>query len=159
MITDQLINGLYDNFVLMDQAHIITDIQVNTTIPVQFDLLLDTDTTVVLTSDTPIPNTMVNIKTSIISLNAPAEVTLPKGTPLNIHLELTVPVNASIPVSLPVHVDIPLDQTDLHEPFVGLQGVVKPFREILGPLPNAWEETPLCGPATRWLCQILLGVK
>jgi hypothetical protein len=32
---------------------------------------------------------------------------------------------------LNVDVDIPLNQTDLHEPFVGLQGVVKPYYCLL----------------------------
>jgi hypothetical protein len=58
---------------------------------------------------------------------------LPAGTNLPVHLELTVPVKASIPVSLNVPVDIALSETELHEPFTGLQDVVAPFYWLLKP--------------------------
>lgn len=171
LVNEGLLGGLYQNFVLMDQAHIQTTIivedtiLVEDTIPVVFDLPLSTDTTVVLTEDTPIPNTMVRINTGVISLNAPAEVTLPRGTPLNINLDLVVPVSQTIPVvlnvpvKLKVPVDIPLEQTQLHQPFVGLQDVVGPYHTLLNGLPNAWEETPVCGPLTLGFCRWLFDLK
>lgn len=160
LVQDGLVEGLYQNFVLMDQAHIITDIQVKDRIPVQFTLPVKTKTTVVLTKDVAIPNTWVSLTTSgqgiNLSINAPADITLPVNTPLEIMLDITVPVSTTIPVELPVHVDIPLNQTQLHEPFVGLQNVVSTYRNFLGTLPNAWGETPICKPQTDWLCQGLL---
>jgi hypothetical protein len=161
LVEDKLIGGLYDNFVLMDQAHIITDINVEAPIPIQFDLPVSSNTTVVLTKDIEIPNTWVALNTTgqgiNLSINAPADITLPEGTPLDIQLTMTVPVSATIPVNLPVHVDIPLNQTQLHYPFTGLQNVVKPYRDYLGGLPDAWEETPFCTSKTAWLCQTFLG--
>lgn len=171
LVNDGLIGGLYQNFVLMDQAHIQTTIVVEDTIlvedtiPVVFDLPLNTDTTVVLTEDIPIPNTLVRINTGVISLNAPAEVTLPRGTPLKINLDLTVPVNQTIPVvlnvpvKLKVPVDIPLENTQLHQPFVGLQDVVSPYRTMLNDAPSTWEETPVCGPVSMWLCRWLFDLE
>jgi hypothetical protein len=38
-----------------------------------------------------------------------------------------------VPVVLNVDVDIPLEQTQLHEPFTGLQDVVKPFYCMINP--------------------------
>ena len=64
-IDKQLLTGLYDNFALMDQAHIVTTISVETTIQVQdtiqvvFDLPLNQDTEVVLTQDTPIDDVSI----------------------------------------------------------------------------------------------------
>lgn len=163
LVQDGLISGLYDNFVKMDAAHIKTDIQVNASIPIQFDLPVSTDTTVVLTRDTEIPDTFVALNTVgsgiNLSINAPANITLPVGTPLDIHLEIVVPVSTTIPVSLPVHVDIPLNQTELHEPFVGLQNVVAPYRAFLGGLPNTWQAIPICGPGMHWLCNWVLDIK
>lgn len=172
LVSEQLIGGLYENFEKMDNAHIVTQIQVQDTIhvadtmPVVFDLPLSQETTVVLTQDTQIPNTWVALNTSgqgiSLSITAPANITLPAGAPLNIKLDLTVPVSQTIPVvlnvpvNLTVPVDIPLDQTQLHEPFVGLRGVVEPYHGMLAELPNSWEETPFCGPLTRWLCQWVL---
>jgi hypothetical protein len=163
LVQDGLIGGLYDNFVKMDAAHIQTDIQVNASIPIQFDLPVSTDTTVVLTRDTEIPDTFVALNTVgsgiNLSINAPANITLPVGTPLDIHLEIVVPVSTTVPISLPVHVDIPLNQTELHEPFVGLQNVVAPYRTFLSELPNTWQGTPICSPGMSWLCNWVFDIK
>jgi hypothetical protein len=163
LVEQGLVGGLYNNFVLMDQAHIVTDITVNATIPIRFDLPVSTNTTVYLTKDIKIPNTWVALNTAgqgiNLSINAPADITLPEGTPLDIQLTITVPVSTTVPVSLPVHVDIPLNQTELHQPFTGLQSVVAPYRAFLGSLPNAWEDTPVCTPKTDWMCQKLFDLK
>jgi len=146
-----LIGGLYNNFVKMDNANIITDIQVDTSFPVQFDLPLDQNTTVILTEDTPIEDATIYLNGASVPLN----IVLPAGTPLKIGLDLEVPVDTSISVSIPVHVDIPLDQTELHEPFVGLQDVVSPYNDLLHPLPDSWEDAPFCGSLTNWACDMI----
>jgi hypothetical protein len=125
---DRLLGGLYSNFEKMDRAHITTNVRVNTTIPVKFDLQLNQGTSVVLSQDVTIDNAVVTVKTGGLNItNALTTIVLPQGTTLPIVLNLTVPVDASVPVTLDVPVDIPLNQTDLHEPFVGLQEVVEPF--------------------------------
>ncbi len=163
LIQGDLIGGLYDNFVKMDQAHIITDIQVSAPIPVRFNLPVQTDTTVILTRDISIPNTYVSLTTAgagiNLSINAPANITLPENTPLDIRLSINVPVSNTIQVNLPVHVDIPLAKTELHEPFSGLQQVLAPYRRYLGELPNSWEQSGVCGPGARWLCAWIFDLK
>jgi hypothetical protein len=130
----------------MDEASIKTTILVEETIQVVddiavvFDLPLQQNTIVVLTENISIANTIVYLNGQPIYTT----VVLPVGTPLNIKLDLTVPVSTTIPVvlnvpvALEVPVDIPLNQTELHEPFVGLRDVVSPFRELLGDLPDSW---------------------
>jgi hypothetical protein len=136
-----LVGGLHANFVRMDEAHIKTTIQVNANIPVSFNLPVKTNTTVILTQDTNLPNAIVSLSTGGLTItNAPTNITLPAGTNLPIALDISVPVNIQIPVQIPVEVDIPLDQTELHNPFVGLQQVVKPYIDLLGTLPNSWDE-------------------
>ncbi len=156
IINDQLLAGLYENFVLMDQAHIRTVIPVSTQVPAQFDLPLETDTVVILTENTYIANAQVSsLVTGGLSIyNAPADIVLPAGTKLPVHLKLVVPVDQSIPVDLKVNVDIPLEQTELHQPFVGLQQVVKPYVALMDQLPDSWNQI-LCGrpdePVCSWL--------
>ncbi len=155
LVQNQLIGGLYNNFRLMDQAHIRTTIPVNAEVPAKFDLPLNTETTVILTQDTRIQGA------TIYSLNAGAlyisqartDIVLPAGTQLPVALNLTVPVDQKIPVNLVVNVDIPLEQTDLHPPFIGLQEVVKPYYTLLGDLPDTWQ-LALCGssPDSEGLC-------
>ena len=48
---------------------------------------------------------------------------------------MQIPVDAMIPVTLTVPVSIPLNETDLHQPFVGLQQVVQPYDTLLKELP------------------------
>ncbi len=142
-----LLKGLYDNFQLMDQAHITTDIKVVDEIPVEFTLGLNQETTVVLSEDVTIDGARVALTTGGLNIfNAPATVTLPAGTNLPIILNLQVPVNEMIPIELNVPVDIALSKTDLHEPFEGLQDVVKPLYCLVSPAAKALDGTDICSP-------------
>jgi len=159
LIQDQVLGGLFDNFVLMDQAHIKTTIPVTTNVPAKFDLLLNTNTVVILTEDTPINDARVNLYTGGLSItNAPANIVLPAGTHLPIALNLTVPVDQMIPVNLIVEVDIPLNETELHEPFTGLQQVVAPYRLLLSNTPDSATEIDACQTWWGgWICRLVFG--
>ncbi len=154
LVQDQLLGGLYQNFILMDQAHIRTSIPVNTDVPAKFDLPLKTNTVVVLTEDTVLDNARVaRLTTGGLTIeNAPATIVLPTGTRLPVALDLSVPVDQMIPVSLTVDVDIPLNKTDLHKPFVGLQEVVRPYYRMLGEMPGSWDAI-ICGSQPGAFCQ------
>ncbi len=137
-----LLKGLYDNFELMDNAHITTNILVEDEIPVTFKLKLNQETTVVLSEDVTISGARVALTTGGLNIfNAPATVVLPAGTNLPIVLNLEVPVDEMIPVTLNVPVDIALNETDLHKPFTGLQTVVEPLYCLVSPdATNALDE-------------------
>jgi len=140
-----LLGGLYTNFEKMDRAHITTTIPVETTIPVKFDLQLNQQTNVVWSQDVTINNALVTVKTGGLNIvNALTTIVLPQGTTLPIVLDLTVPVDKVVPVALTVEVDIPLDQTQLHEPFSGLQDVVKPFYCMINPGALKLDGQPVC---------------
>jgi hypothetical protein len=143
VVNDQLVTGLYDNFVKMEESVISTQILVEDTIPVVFTLPLQQTTNVVIVEDTIIPETMVKIDTGELVINAPATITLPSGTILAAALDLEVPVDTEIPVTLLVDVSIPLNETDLRAPFVGLQQVIAPYSSLLSEAPDSWEES-LC---------------
>jgi len=160
VVNDQLVTGLYDNFVKMEESVISTQILVEDTIPVVFTLPLQQTTNVVIVEDTIIPETMVKIDTGELVINAPATITLPSGTILAAALDLEVPVDTEIPVTLLVDVSIPLNETDLRAPFVGLQQVIAPYSSLLSEAPDSWEES-LCessdGSAACSLGQMLDG--
>jgi hypothetical protein len=67
--------------------------------------------------------------------------------PINIE-NLVVPVDQKVLASLDVPVDIPLDQTELHEPFVGLQRVVQPWY-CLVKRDATFNGVPICVPAAE----------
>lgn len=158
LVGDQLLGGLQTNFAQMDAATIETSVVVNDsitvddTIPVQFTLTLNQVTNVTLTENTSIPNTIVTLN----GVQVPTNIILPAGTILPIALNLDVPVDQTIPILLevPVHlevpVSIPLKETELHQPFTGLQGVVAPYNEMLAEAPNSWCEA-------GWLLCLLFG--
>jgi hypothetical protein len=154
----QLIGGLYQNFEKMDQAHIRTTIPISAQVPAKFDLPLNTNTMVTLTEDTYIQGaTIYDLNAgNVFITSAATNIILPAGTQLPIGLNLTVPVDQQIPVNLMVAVDIPLNQTELHEPFVGLQEVVKPYYLLLEGLPDTWQEV-MCGPNPSGICPQLIN--
>jgi len=142
---NSLLGGLYTNFEKMDRANITADIQVDTTIPVKFDLLLNQQTNVVLSQDVIIQNARVTVNTGGLNItNALTTIVLPQGTNLPVVLNLTVPVDTTVPVTLNVPVDIPLDQTELHEPFTGLQDVIRPFYCMINSSAVNLDGLPLC---------------
>ena len=159
LVQVQLVDGLYQNFVKMDEAHIVTTILVSDTIklhdsiPVVFDLPLKQGTEITLTKDTPIKKASVILNGQPV----PTDIILQEGTRMSIALDLVVPVNQqvpvdlSVPVKLMVPVDIPLANTELHEPFAGLQDVVAPYKKVLDGLPDSWGGL-LCIPFKGWLC-------
>jgi hypothetical protein len=142
---NSLLGGLYTNFEKMDRADITTNVQVDTTIPVKFDMQLNQQTNVVLSQDVRIDNARVTVNTGGLNItNALTTIVLPQGTTLPVVLNLTVPVDTTVPVTLNVPVNIPLDQTELHEPFVGLQDVVRPFYCIVNSSAVNLDGLPLC---------------
>jgi hypothetical protein len=125
--TTGLLGGLYSNFVKMDQARITRTVPVKANIPLNIVVPVQATTSITLAERAVIQNAHVVINTSSMSINAPAQVTLPAGTPLMVTLNFPLTVQNTIPVELNVPVDIPLNETELHQPFVGLQQVVKPW--------------------------------
>jgi hypothetical protein len=160
LISQQLLGGLYYNFVRMDQARIKTEVKVTDTIrvkdsiPVVFDLPLAQETRIVLTQRTPINGATIFLNGQAV----PIDIILPAGTGLNIRLNMTVPVNQTVPVvldvpiELSVPVEIPLQETELHEPFIGLQDVISPYYWQLGRLPDSWEEVIRCALRIEGVC-------
>lgn len=128
-----LLGGLHQNFVKMDEASIKTQIPVNANIPLNITVPVQATTQITLSEAAVIRNAQVIINTGSLDINASATVTLPANTPLSVNLDFPLQVTDTIPVSLMVDVDIPLKNTELHEPFVGLQKVVEPYYCLLQP--------------------------
>lgn len=137
--------GLYSNFEKMERASIQTNVEVNTSIPVKFDLQLNQQTNVVLSQDVTITNALVTVNTGGLNISrANTTIVLPAGTTLPVNLALTVPVDQQVPVTLNVPVDIKLKDTQLNDPFVGLQNVIKPLYCLLEPAAVNMDGNPIC---------------
>lgn len=143
-----LLGGLYTNFVKMDQATISSNIPVDATIPLNIVVPVQATTRITLAESVVIPNAHVRINTGEVNIDADAVVTLPANTPLTVTLDFPLNVQNSIPIHLDVPVNIPLSQTQLHEPFVGLQQVVEPWYCLVEP--NAFVNgVQVCSPISN----------
>jgi hypothetical protein len=152
-----LLGGLYDNFVKMDQATISTNIPVQADIPLNFAVPVDRseptglETEIKLSREATIEGVrvVINQPGTEFRLNSFATITLPRGTVLNVFIQrFDIPVQNSVPISLNVPVNIPLSQTQLHEPFVGLQQVVEPWYCLVEP--NAlMNGVQVCSPVSN----------
>ncbi|MBN1305364.1 MAG: hypothetical protein JXA13_13080 [Anaerolineales bacterium] len=139
-----VLGGLYHNFEQMDAAHIRTVIPIQTEVPVRFDLQVSQETEVVLSRDVTIQSARVTLQTGGLNiLSAPTNIILPAGTSLPIYLNINVPVETTVPIVMDVNVDIPLETTDLHQPFTGLQDIIKPFYCLVSPDATSNGE-PIC---------------
>jgi hypothetical protein len=136
-----VLGGLYTNFEKMDRSTIKTVIPVDAQIPLDISVPVQTTTQITLAEAVSIPNAQVVINTGGLNINSNARVTLPAGTPMLVNLNFTLPVQTTIPIHLDVPVNIPMNQTELHEPFVGLQEVVRPWYCMVDP--NAFSLTGL----------------
>lgn len=139
-----LIGGLHTNFEKLDNASISKVISVDAQIPLNITVPIRETTQITLAERVEIPNAIVQITTGGVVINSNARVTLPAGTPLVVRLNFDVPVETTIPVHLDVPVNIPMDETELHEPFVGLQEVIRPLYCVVQPKAMSLTGQELC---------------
>jgi hypothetical protein len=166
LVADGLVTELSNNLALMDKAHIVTTVPVETTVqlqdnlPVVFDLPINQSTQLSLSENTQISGAYIYLNNTPVL----TDLTIPAGTPIQANLDMTIPVSQSIPVdvtvpvSLLVPLDVPIDETDLHQSIVGLQGAIEPYKVLLTSEFNSNEDFPLCTHWwSGWLCSIFLG--
>ncbi len=166
IISNGLVTEASNSLAMMDKAHIVTTIPVETTVqlhdnlPVVFDLPINQNTQLSLIQDTRISNAYIYLNNTAVT----TDLTLPAKTPILASLDLTipvsttVPVNFTVPVTMQVPVDIAIDQTDLHQSIVGLQGAIEPYKTVMGSTFNSPQDFPICNHWwTGWMCSIFFG--
>lgn len=143
-IAEPLIDGLHGSFVGLNNAVIVTEIPVNDTIPINFDLTVEDETVVTLTEDVVINNVpaVFFISGGGGTITGAVNITLPKGAQLPVSLKLIVPVEQQIPIAINVPVNIPLANTELSPAFQELRALFEPFVRALDNLPGEWSEVP-----------------
>jgi len=142
-----LLGGLYENFVRMEDATISRTIPVDANIPIDIMVPIQ-NVPIRLSQPADIRDVRVVIDMPGFHLDSPrTRVILPAGTPLVVNFDSPLPVQNTIPVHLDVPVNIPLRETQLREPFQGLQQVVRPWYCLVEP--NAFlNGQEVCSPFT-----------
>lgn len=129
-IAEPLINGLYSSFVGLNEARILTTINVSDTInvrdtilvrdtitvkddvPINLNIPLRQNTTVVLTDNVALTaNATFTLPGGGGNIRGSVAITLPTGLQLPVALQLNVPVEDKLPIELkvPVNLDVPVD--------------------------------------------------
>jgi len=166
LLSDSLLTETSNNLSMMDKAHIVTTVRVETTVrmtdnlPVVFDIPINQDIELSLVKDTRVSNASIYLNNTVV----PTDLTLPAKTLLQTNLNLTIPVSTTVPVdmtapvSLQVPVDIAIDQTDLHQSILGLQGVIEPIKTAMSSSFNSPEDFFICNHWwTGWMCSLFFG--
>jgi hypothetical protein len=130
-----LLPQLYGSFAAMDSATISRVIPVDANIPLNLTVPVNlNEQTIVLAHAARIEGVGVQIYGGDITVDTRrAVITLPAGTPLSVNLGFNLPVQNNVPVHLDVPVRIPLNETELHQPFVGLRNIVQPYYCLMQP--------------------------
>lgn len=163
-MVEPLLNDLDAAFVGLGESTIDTEIQVNAPVAIKFDLPLDQsletnfdltieqDTQVVMTTAVPL-----ELPAQFIlpggggAINGTVSLSLPAGMVMPVHLSMVVPVRQTIPVrgsipvnqtvniQMPVPVHIHLGQSGLDPAVQQLRGVFQPLKTQVESLPDGLE--------------------
>lgn len=142
--TAGVLPGIYASLEQMDDAHI------RTTVPVQTSITLDTtvptsaSTQITLSRDLFVRGAHVTINSSGLSIDSPADITLPAGTIMEVSLDLALPLQAAVPVSAEVPVDIAMRDTELHAAIQALKDALRPLVCASAPGITSSDGTPIC---------------
>jgi hypothetical protein len=166
IVSDGLVTEASNSLAMMDQAHIVINVPVETTVrlqdnlPVVFDVPINQDTQIVLSEAATINGARIYLNNTAVT----TDLTLPANTPLQANFDTTIPISTSVPVditvpvSLQVPIDIAIDKTDLHQSIVGLQEALAPYETTLGTNFNSPQELLICKNwLTGWLCGLVFG--
>jgi hypothetical protein len=166
IVSDGLVTEASNSLAMMDQAHIVINVPVETTVrlqdnlPVVFDVPINQDTQIVLSEAATINGARIYLNNTAVT----TDLTLPANTPLQANFNTTIPISTSVPVditvpvSVQVPIDIAIDKTDLHQSIVGLQEALAPYETTLGTNFNSPQELLICKNwLTGWLCGLVFG--
>ena len=105
---------------------------------------VETSTGITLARDLFVRGAHVTINASGLSIDSPADITLPAGTEMQVKLELVLPVQSALPVTAEVPVDIALRDTELHAAIQRLQDALRPLVCASAPRASLPDGTPIC---------------
>jgi hypothetical protein len=166
LISNGLVTEASNSLAMMDKAHIVTTVPVNTTVrlqdklPVIFNLPINQSTQLSLVQDVRISGAYIYLNNTAVTtdLTLPAKTLLLANINLTIPVSTTVPVDITAPVTSQVPVDIAIDQTDLHQSIVGLQGAIEPYKTVMGSAFNSPQDFSICNHWwSGWMCSIFFG--
>lgn len=166
LVSDGLVSKASDSLAMMDQAHLVITVPVETSVrlqdnlPIVFDVPINQSTKLALSENTNISGAKIYLNNTAVTtdLTLPANTSLQADIDMTIPISTSVPVDITVPVTLQVPVDIAIDKTDLHQSIVGLQEAIAPYKATLGTTFNSPQELLICKNwLTSWMCKLVFG--
>ncbi|MEA3338893.1 MAG: hypothetical protein U9R15_02910 [Chloroflexota bacterium] len=159
-MVEPLLNDLDAAFVGLGEATVDTTVQIDESIPIQFnlpldeplpinfDLTIEQDTVVVLQQEVDLNRVYTEFDLGGFGkISGYVTLSLPKNLPLPVHLSMVVPVSKTIPVQMnvPVSQTIPIQMTvpvNIKLGESGLDPAVEELRAVFQPLAAQIENLP-----------------
>lgn len=117
----------YTSLEQLDQAHIRASIPVQTNMALDTTVPVNSSNKITLAQDVYMEGAHVTINTALFNIDAPANITLPKGTSLDVSLDMILPLQTSVPVVMDIPVDIAVRDTELHAAIQGMKDALRPL--------------------------------
>jgi hypothetical protein len=143
-VESRALTGVFSGLQKLDQAHIRTSIPMVTSLSLDASVPVKTSTRMTLARDVVISGAHVSLNAAGVSIDAPADVTLPAGTALDLNLDLVLPMSSILPVAAEIPVDIAVQDTELHGAIQELQDSLRPLLCAASPNSTLPDGTALC---------------
>jgi hypothetical protein len=140
-VAEPLLADLDAAFAALGETNIVTEVQIDDQLPVQFTLPLEQTTNVILMEPVPlnVPATF-NFPGGGGAIYGSVSLQLPTGMVLPVALDLDVPVSTTVPVQMEVPVVINLNEAGMGPAITQLRGVFNPINVYLQSLPDTPDE-------------------
>jgi hypothetical protein len=136
--------GVYASLEQLDNAHLRTTIPMETSLALDSSVPVKTATRITLARDLFVRGAHVTINASGLSIDSPADITLPAGTEMDVNMDLTLPLQSDLPVTGHLPVDIAIRDTELHRAIQGLKDSLRPLVCADAPAATLSDGTPIC---------------
>ena len=139
-----MLPGVYASLDQLDNAHIRATIPLRTSLALDTTMAVQSSTRITLARDLFVRGAHVTIAGSGLSIDSPADITLPAGTEMDVNLDLDLPLQSALPLTAEVPVDIPLRDTEVHAAIQGLKDSLRPLVCANSPEATLVDGTPVC---------------
>lgn len=138
------LSGIYLGLDQLDQAHLKATVPIESSVPLNATVAVKSSTRITLARDVLVRGAHVTLNAAGVSIDAPAEVTLPAGTVLDVNLDMALPMETNLPLAMEFPLDIRVRDTEIHAAIQTLMDSLRPLVCAATPAASLSDGTPIC---------------
>jgi hypothetical protein len=142
--SEALLTTAYASLTQIENAHIRATIPLQASLSTDPSVPITTSTRISLARDALVRGAHVTISGGGLSIDSPADVTLPAGTELDVNIDLAALLQSGLPVTAVVALDIPVRDTELQPAFKELKETLRQLVCARSPGATLSDGTPIC---------------